>query len=147
MSAMSSSLTVCVDASLVVRLVLRPDEPALLKRWESWVSQGITPAAPGLLYYEVTNALYRYQKSGLLQPDTVRDALDTALALPIDLFSDAELHRQARIIAERYNLPAAYDAHYLALSEQLDADLWTADARFFRALQPHGVKRVKMIVP
>jgi predicted nucleic acid-binding protein len=141
---MNSYSTVCVDASVIVRFILQPEDIAITQLWQSWISQEYKLVAPSLLYYEVTNALYRYQKSGLILPETIRDALDTALSLPIDLVNDAYLHRQARIMADRYRLPAAYDAHYLALSEQMDIDLWTADARLFKALQPFGITRVKL---
>jgi predicted nucleic acid-binding protein len=141
---MNNYLTVCVDASVIVRLVLEPEDIPIAQLWESWISHEYRPVAPSLLYYEVTNALYRYQKSGLIRPETIQNALDTALALPVQLISDANLHRQARIVADRYRLPATYDAHYLALSEQMDIDLWTADARLYKALQPYGITRVKL---
>lgn len=35
-------------------------------------------------------------------------------------------------IAADLGLAATYDAHYLALAKQLDAELWTADARLVR---------------
>jgi predicted nucleic acid-binding protein len=142
---MNSYSTVCVDASVIVRLVLQPEDSAITQLWDSWISHEYRLVAPGLLYYEVTNALFRYQKSGLIKPGTIQDALDTALALPIDLISDADLHRRARILADHYRLPATNDAHYLALSEQLNADLWTADARLYKALQPFKIKWVKLV--
>jgi len=49
--------------------------------------------------------------------------------LPFHLYSDAELHGQALTMAARFNLPAAYDAHYLAVAEQVDAAFWTTDRR------------------
>lgn len=142
---MSSYSTVCVDASLVVRYILAPDDSILGEQWESWLSNGFTLVAPSLLFYEVTNAFYQYQKSGLIQVDTIREAHETALGLPIELRSSADLHLRARILAERYCLPATYDAHYLALSEAMEIDLWTADARLVKALRPFGVSRVKLV--
>ena len=55
--------------------------------------------------------------------------------LGLRFFGDAELHRQALKIAQRYNLPATYDAHYLALAERLGIEFWTADRRLFNAVQ------------
>ena len=46
--------------------------------------------------------------------------------LPIKLFGDADLHIQAVQLASRYGLLATYDAHYLALADHLEAELWTA---------------------
>ncbi len=45
----------------------------------------------------------------------------------------------------RYNLPATYDAHYLALAEWMEIDLWTADMRLVNSLKPFKVKWVKGI--
>jgi predicted nucleic acid-binding protein len=39
------------------------------------------------------------------------------------------VYQQALAIAAAYGLPAAYDAHYVALAQHLDCDLWTDDQR------------------
>jgi len=39
------------------------------------------------------------------------------------------------MLAEAHGLPATYDAHYLALAERLEAELWTADRRLYAAVQ------------
>jgi len=126
---------VCVDANLVIRLIADPNDEAVLRLWERWDAEGRQVAAPALLFYEVTNALYRYQKMGLMGPSSVRLALQAALSLPLHLHQDAGLHRRALDLAERFSLPAAYDAHYLALAERLDAEFWTADRRLAQAVQ------------
>ena len=125
---------VCVDANLVIRLVADPEDEAVLQLWERWDDEGRQPAAPALLYYEVTNALYRYRRMGLMGPVSMRLALQAALSLPLRLYQDAGLHRRALDLAERFDLPATYDAHYLALAEQLGAEFWTADRRLVQAV-------------
>jgi predicted nucleic acid-binding protein len=35
----------------------------------------------------------------------------------------------------RFSLPAAYDAHYLALAAQLGGEFWTADAKLAGVVQ------------
>lgn len=92
--------------------------------------------APTLLFYEVANALYRYQRAGHLNADAVALALDAALALPIQLHDDAALHREALALAGRLGLPAAYDAHYLVLAARFGATFWTADARIVNTVTP-----------
>lgn len=141
---MSNSLTVCVDASIVVRFTLNPDDTAIKRLWNSWSTQGVRLVAPTLLFYEVTNGLYRQQKGGVLSPKFVLEALDVALAMPVELVGDGDLHRRACLLAGTYRLPAAYDAHYLALAERLGVELWTADARLVNTLQPFGVDWVKL---
>jgi predicted nucleic acid-binding protein len=66
---------------------------------------------------------------------SVRLALKAAFSLPLHLYGEAALHQRALDLAERFSLPAAYDAHYLALAEQLGAEFWTADRKLVRAVQ------------
>ena len=126
----------CVDASLVIRLVADPADEAVRGLWERWDSEGRRLAAPTLLHYEVTNALYRYQRLGLISPSAVRLALRAALSLPIELRGGPELHRRALELAERISLPATYDAHYLARADRLGGEFWTADAALVRLVKP-----------
>ena len=126
----------CVDANLVIRLVASPTDEAVHRAWEQWDAAGRPLAAPTLLHYEVTNALYRYQKLGWISAPAVALALRAALALPVRLYGEADLHARALDIAARFSLPAAYDAHYLALAERLDGEFWTADQSLARAVQP-----------
>ena len=125
----------CVDANLVIRLIADPGDKAVLQLWERWDAEGRQPAAPALLYYEVTNALYRYRRMGLMGPSSVRLVLQAALSLPLRLYQDAGLHRRALDLAERFDLPAACDGHYLALAERLGAEFWTADRRLVETVQ------------
>jgi len=141
---MSNSSIVCVDASLVIRLVLKQND-AVQKLWEHWTSEGYRLVAPTLLYYEVVNGLHRYQRAGVIKPNTGKEALQTALALPIELIGEADLHQRAGEISAKYNLAAAYDAHYVALAEWIDIELWTADTRLVNTLKPHKLGWVKGI--
>lgn len=130
---MSNSLTHCVDASVIVRHVT---SKTVTNLWESWMQADARIVAPSLLYYEVTNGLYRYQKVGSLPSDAVEKALTAALTLPIELVSNTELHSRAKKAAVKYNLSAAYDAHYIALAEWMDIELWTADKKLINTLKP-----------
>jgi predicted nucleic acid-binding protein len=127
---------ICVDASVVVRLVesTTPDSPAI-RLWRGWYEDGRPIVAPSLLYYEVSNALHRYVVMEELLPEEAADALEAALGIEIDIYSDADLHRRALRLAESLSLSAAYDAHYLALAERLGADFWTGDHKLVRAVQ------------
>ncbi len=124
----------CVDANLVIRLVADPADEAVRDLWEQWDAEHRQIAAPTLLYYEVSNALYRYQRAGMMSQEAVRLALGAAFALPVRLYGDEPLHRRALALAERFSLPAAYDAHYLALADWLGGELWTADRKLVRAV-------------
>ena len=109
---------ICVDASLVVRLVMDTDDDRLPGQWN-----------------EVTDALYQYQKHQFLTSEVVEQALAASLSLPIHLHGDPALHQLARKFAQRFSLQATYDAHYLALAEHLGAEFWSADRRLARKVQ------------
>ena len=142
---MSNSSTVCIDASVVLRYVLMPDDAPIKKVWQAWVSNETNLVAPSLLFYEVTNGLYQQEKNKLLSPETIWKSLEYSLDLPITLVNEKNLHLRAREIAIQYNLPATYDAHYLALAEWMDIDLWTADMRLVKAVKSFGLRWVKGI--
>jgi len=125
----------CVDANLVIRLVVDPEDEAVRRLWEQWDADNRQLAAPTLLYYEVSSALYRYRKLGMMSLAAVDLALKAALVLPLRLYGLPALHHQAVHLADRFSLPAAYDAHYLALAEYLGGEFWTSDRRLARAVQ------------
>jgi predicted nucleic acid-binding protein len=128
-----NSSCLCVDASLIIRLFVNPQSERVLQLWTQWDEEGRQIAAPTLLYYEVANAIYRYQRHGRMSSSAAQLTLEALLALPITLHGDAALHSRALVLAERLSLPAAYDAHYLALAERLGAELWTADSQLGHA--------------
>jgi predicted nucleic acid-binding protein len=132
---MLNSSMLCVDANLLVRLVTQPTDDAVEEHWNRWRLEGRLFAAPTLLHYEVTNALYQYQKLGLISDTAVRLAHQAALALPIELHGDESLHSAALALTIRFSLSASYDAHYLALAERLGVELWTVDERLWRRVR------------
>ena len=140
---MNNSETVCIDASIVLRYVLMPDDAPIKKAWQSWVSNETNLVAPSLLFYEVTNGLYQQQRNKYLSPETIWNTLELSLDLPITLVNEKNLHLRAREIAMQYNLPATYDAHYLALAEWMDIELWTADMKLIKALKSYDLDWVK----
>lgn len=139
-----NSSTLCLDASVILQVLLQSKEDAVQSLWAFWHAENYKMVAPTLLYYEITNALYQQEKYALRPPEFVSDALDFVFSLPIQLIGDAALHQRARELAVKYKLPATYDAHYLALAERLNIELWTADARLYNAVQAQGGEWVKL---
>ena len=82
---MHRSEKVCVDASVVVRGVIDTDEPRSLELCERWLSDRTLLVPPDLIFYEVTNALYRYQLAGQRPSAVVAEALRVSRAFPIRL--------------------------------------------------------------
>jgi predicted nucleic acid-binding protein len=72
----------------------------------------------------------------VLSVDEALSIFDDFLRLGIIARSPDGLHRLALELACRYELPAAYDAHYVALAELLDCALWTDDRRLVTQIRP-----------
>ena len=128
-------LPVCVDANIVVIMVAPEELRSLaLSLWQSWLAQEREIVAPRLFTYEVTSALRRKVVRHLLTLEEARDALLAALEMKVTLLDPPNLSQQAFDLAARFNRPAAYDAHYLALADQLQCLFWTADERLYNAI-------------
>jgi predicted nucleic acid-binding protein len=130
---------VVVDASAVVVLLIDPGDAG--ERVARRLA-GRTVAAPDLLPHEVTNVLRRLRNAGRLSEAESRLALDGLHALSVELWPQAILAERVWLLGANLS---AYDAAYVALAEQLDAVLLTADARITRA---PGVRcAVEVIAP
>src|SRR5437867_7234629 len=114
---------ICVDASLLVRLVADPDDAEVQRLWQVWQAEGREFHAPTLMLYEVTNAFYQYERRRVMDASDARLAIESVLLLPVRLHGDAVLHHAGLQLAEQFGLPAAYDAHYLAPAQRLGAEL------------------------
>ena len=125
---------VVVDASLAVKWLVpevHSDKAYTLAR--SWAAEGTQPIAPYLMPVEVANALHRRVVRREVTVAAATGLLESLLASGIELREPARLHSRALELADRLGQNAAYDAHYLALAEILNCELWTADERFYRA--------------
>jgi predicted nucleic acid-binding protein len=90
--------------------------------------------APPLLAYEITNLVrQRMIRQGLSLP-LGQSLIAQFLVLPIIQATPPTMHEQALALSDAYGLPAAYDAHYLALAQHLGCDFWTDDQRLLRLL-------------
>ncbi len=134
---------ICIDAGIIVRLVLFPDDGAVQSLWKIWTGGRQRIIAPALLYYEVVNVLCQFQKRGELTAEMTTTAVSVALALPVEIQSDRDMHVAALDVARRYGLPATYDAHYVALAQSYDAVLWTTDKRLVNRCQQDWVRLVE----
>ena len=128
---------VVVDANLAFKWLIREsgtDEAFSLRA--TWEGRGTKVSGPDLLPLEVTNVLHRRVLRGDLSTAQAVRLIEALLASGLDLYETSGLHGRAIQLAQAMGQGAAYDSHYLALAEMLGAELWTADARFFRAARP-----------
>ena len=127
---------VCVDANIVVTIVApEVQRPLALSLWRSWLKQDREIVAPRLLVYEVTSALWRKVRHDVLTLEEARRAVQAALGMGVTILDPPGLSEQAFELAARFQRPAAYDAHYLALAKILGCEFWTADARLAIAVK------------
>ena len=126
--------TVVVDASIAVKWLVKEqysrEADEMLASWEIGNTR---VTGPHLLPVEVSNALYRRTRRGDISLATAVQLEAEFLESAIELVQSASLHLRAISLAAQLQQNAVYDAHYLALAESLDCDLWTADQRFFQA--------------
>ena len=127
---------ICVDANIVVYSIVYPELEAIQQLRRRWAQEERRLIAPRLLLYEATNVIHRVRLAGTLTDEGMDIAHAAVLELAIELYDDEWIHSEALLIAKQLGLPAAYDAHYLALAEKSNVEFWTADARLFRKASP-----------
>ena len=129
---------VVVDASLALKWVLSETDSntaiALLQRWNT---DNMEIIAPALFTYEATNILYRQVVTNKLSYEEVKKLLTKLLSIGIllNFAQHREISIRAMELSHRFGLPAAYDAHYLALAEHEKCEYWTADTRLWNAVR------------
>lgn len=126
---------ICADSSVAAKWAFMEGHSsqarALLR---NALTQQEPIVAPPLLPCEVANVIRQRMRQGQVRLDEARALLAQFLALPISLQAPEALYERALVLADEHNLPAVYDAHYVALAELLGATLWTADQQLLRAL-------------
>ncbi len=139
--------TVVIDANLAVGLVRQMAfSDSFRHKIELWFHAGIHVAVPGLWDYEVTTALRKLWVQGALTADEARAGLETLMCLGLDRYpADKRLLLSALRWSDQLGHSKAYDAQYVALAEQIGAELWTADQRLVNSLQALGVNWVHWI--
>ncbi len=88
---------------------------------------------PDLFYIECANTLWKYVRAGRYDATEVQADLASLKTLPLRVISTAELIVDAVSIGLAYGI-SAYDACYVALSQQVSVPLLTADGKLVRAL-------------
>lgn len=125
-------MTVCVDASLIVRyLTVEPGTGAATVWFEAHENEEMI--APAFFTAEVATALLKKTRRGAISDQHCAEALDVIARLDIQLAWDSGLVVRATELARELDQHAVYDSLYLALAERELCEFWTADARFARA--------------
>jgi predicted nucleic acid-binding protein len=127
---------IVVDASLALKWVLEePYSTEAHKLLENWGGQQNKLLAPALFLYEVANALSKRIQRHQLTLAQAKERLGFFLESGPLLQQIGAVHPRALELADRFRLPTAYDAHYLALAEFQQCEFWTADERLWNSVK------------
>ncbi len=124
------------DANVILRAFF-PDEggqPQAQAIIHTYVMGAIALMVPSLLPYEVTNAVLQAVRLGRIDDEKANVILSAFEDLGIPT-REATPKRMLEL-ARRYNC-SAYDAAYLALTEEMGTQLITGDRRLYNAVRPH----------
>ena len=117
-----------IDASVAAKFFFAEDGS---DRARSLLSSGAIFAAPDLMLVEVAQVAATYVRRGLASDAFARDAIDAVADLVDELASAQSLVATAYAFCRDDGF-SPYEASYLALADQLDAPLVTADDRLIR---------------
>ena len=136
-----------LDSNICASLVLPlPYSNQALRYINTWKTAKDELIVPMLWEYEVVSILRKAVFGKVLRPDQARDSLQRIFALnPTRIAPTAELHQQTMEWAARLNQASAYDAHYLAVAEAMNAEFWTADGRLCSRAQQLGLDWVHVV--
>ncbi|QSJ15668.1 type II toxin-antitoxin system VapC family toxin [Nostoc sp. UHCC 0702] len=132
---MAIPLRCVVDASVAIKQFI-PDDPLTPKVNQLFAHLGNPQTAifvPDLFYIECRNIIWKYVRARLYAVADVPADLATLKSFPLRVVSTADLMADAVSIALNFGI-SAYDASYVALSQQVGAILLTLDAKLVRAL-------------
>jgi len=138
------SISLVIDASFTVKLILpNAQQTRCRELMAEWMQNGVDLYAPTLWLYEVTSAVTKAVHFDILTEIEGRQALQLAQALDLQLIQpDNTLVELAYDWTQRLNRAASYDSFYLALTESLSAELWTADKRLANAVSVSWVQYI-----
>ena len=132
--SMRSDVTLCCDASIIVDFVVSPGLASIDSLWRRLAVTPHRLVAPGLLLYEVTNAIHRIAHRTMMPLSDAQRVLELAVQMPIEFIDERRFHQRALALSRTFRLSATYDAHYLALAESLECPFYTSDAKLVRAV-------------
>lgn len=140
-------MNVVLDANMVAAIFLPlPYSGRVSQQMSLWRAVEADLFAPVLLDYEISSVLRKAVVSALITGPEATEILKHISALAISRISPTvELQNSAICWAERLRHAATYDAHYLAVAEHCQAELWTADRRLAHAARQAGFPGIRWI--
>jgi predicted nucleic acid-binding protein len=120
-----------IDASVASKFVIEEEGS---DRAQHWISRAEL-LAPTLLHAEVGNAIWKRVQKGEMAAAAadVAEQLEKVASIVRTIDETPTLPRAVELAIELKH--PVYDCVYLALAEQMDDELLTADRRFLRAVE------------
>lgn len=136
-----TSSVVCVDASLVLMLLLsderRVQAQTLFSRWDE---DNVVLVSPPLLYAEVPSVLRAAVYFGRISHEEGERAFQAFCDFDITVISRENLHILAWELAKEHLRSRAYDSMYLAVARSEGCDFWTGDLRLANSVNAPWVR-------
>jgi predicted nucleic acid-binding protein len=95
-----------------------------------WKERGVRTIAPGLLPYELANALYERVRRGEMTLDEAQEGSNAIMDAGPMLLDHKALQAEALRLAQTLGCSASYD---VALAEREYCECWTGDRGFWEA--------------
>ena len=125
-------MTVVLDSNVAVALALDAERaPAIEERLRVWEDANEDLHAPSLFRFEVANALTRNVVAGKIDSADAKVAWQRIIAIEISLHGLTD-GPAAISVARKLKRESAYDAAYIVLAQELEAELWTLDGPLAR---------------
>lgn len=123
----------CIDASVVVKLVLKGESHRVTARrlLRDCIVNNVTLIAPPFFESEAGTAIRKRVHDGKLSQTDAKKAFAGLDKVTVQLLTPPNLRQRAREIAEQFNLRTVYDATHAALAELRGCEFWTADKVFY----------------
>ena len=127
-----------LDASVALCWVL-PDEfnaDALKLRGDAMDQPEPHLIVPPIFWSEIANVLAVAVQRARIDSSLAEAALNALRAFGVEEYAVDPLASLATAISDHLG---AYDAQYLVLAQEMQASLWTLDARLAQATRQHGI--------
>lgn len=123
-----------VDSSVVAKWFFpeKLQQQALNLR-SDWISNVVDLIAPDLILAEVSNIIWKKQRSGLITETEAKSAITDLLALAIPRIETHIILPKAYDLAQLFGR-TIYDSLYIALAIEMEAKFVTADLRLCNAV-------------
>ncbi|MEK7395789.1 MAG: type II toxin-antitoxin system VapC family toxin [Candidatus Poribacteria bacterium] len=126
----------CIDANVAVKAVIKED---FSKNAMALISDAsnmeIRLIAPHFFDAETNGAVRKKVYSGEITVKFGDIAFERLRELPTQMLSTSHLLDRAWEIAKQFRLRWLYDAFYVALAEERDCLLWTADMELYNSVK------------